>query len=149
MDYIPFIIIGLSAVFAVYWTFKIKKVIPMVINFGMALGILLVLIPDLKLLTVGIYIYMGFAVMAFFYGLADKNRKIECRLVISLMSAGIFVYWLWTLNHWHGNTILLPIFVLLVALAGIITRAKLKSEFGFLAIITADAIAILLNAPVS
>ena len=84
MDYIPFIIIALAAVFAVYWTFKIKKVIPMVINFGMALGILLVLIPDLKLLMVGIYIYMGFAVMAFFYGLADKNRKFECRLVISL-----------------------------------------------------------------
>ena len=146
MDTLSIFIIGLSAIFAVYWTFRIKKVIPMVINFGMALGILLVLIPALQLFMVGLYIYMGFVVLAFFYGLADKKRTWNSRMVICLMSAGIFAYWLWHLNHWHGNTILLPIFVLLVALAGIITRAKLRSEFGFLAMIAADAVAILLSA---
>jgi hypothetical protein len=144
METISYIILGLAAAFAIFWTFRIKKVIPMVINFGMALGILLVLIPDLKLFTVGLYIYLGFVGLAFFYGLADKNRKYEDRLVICLMSAGIFAYWLWHLNHWHGNTTLLPIFVLLVAVGGIITRAKVKSEFGFLVILGVDAISILL-----
>ena len=144
METLSFILLALAAAFAIYWTFNIKKVIPMVINFGMALGILLVLIPALKLFTVGIYIYLGFVALAFFYGLADKNRKYEARLVISLMSAGIFAYWLWHLNHWHGNTTLAPILVLLVALAGIFTKAKVKSEFGFLVILAVDAIAILL-----
>jgi hypothetical protein len=145
MDYLPIVIVAISAVFAIYWTFRIKKVIPMVINFGMALGILLVLIPALKLFTVGLYIYMGFVVLAFFFGLADKNRKLEDRLVICLMSTGIFAYWLWVLNHWHGNTDLLAMFVLLVAIAGIITKTRLRNELGFLVIIAADAIAILLS----
>jgi len=134
----------LSAAFAVYWTFRIKKVMPMVINFGMVIGVLLVMIPALEAFTVGLYIYMGFTALAFFYGLADKNRKPEERLVICLMSAGIFAYWLWSINHWHGNTLLAPIFVLLVALAGIITKAKLRNESGFLFILAADAIALLL-----
>jgi len=147
MEAVSIVLLALAGVFAVLWTFRIKKVIPMVINFGMAISVLLVLIPALKLLTVGLYIYMGFLALAFFYGLADKNRKIEDRLVISLMSVGLFAYWLWTLNHWHGNTSLAAMFVLLVALAGIITRAKLKNELGFLAIMAVDAISILLSSP--
>ncbi|HSG67882.1 MAG TPA: hypothetical protein VK994_04185 [Bacteroidales bacterium] len=146
METLALILIALSGIFAVYWTFRIKKVVPMIINFGMALGILLVLIPALKLFTVGLYIYMGFVVLAFFHGLADKDKKLDARLVICLMSAGIFIYWLWVLNHWHGNTILAPIFVLLIALAGILTKAKLRSELGFLTVIAVDAIAILLTA---
>ncbi|MEN8225634.1 MAG: hypothetical protein ABFS05_09780 [Bacteroidota bacterium] len=144
METLSVTLIALAAAFAVYWTFRIKKMIPMIVNFGMVIGILLVLIPPLQLYTFGMYIYMAFTVMAFFYGLADRERKLEDRLVICLMSAGIFLYWLWVLNHWHGNTSLAPIFVLLVALAGIISRAKVRTEFGFLAILAADAIAILL-----
>jgi len=144
METLSFLILILSAAFAVYWTFRIKKVMPMVINFGMVIGVLLVMIPALEAFIVGLYIYMGFTALAFFYGLADKNRKPEERLVICLMSAGIFAYWLWSINHWHGNTLLAPIFVLLVALAGIITKAKLRNESGFLFILAADAIALLL-----
>ena len=147
MEAVSIVLLALAGVFAVLWTFRIKKVIPMVINFGMAISILLVLIPALKLVSIGLYIYMGFLVMAFFYGLADKNRKLEDRLVISLMSAGLFAYWLWMLNHWHGNTSLAAMFVLLVALAGIITRAKLKNELGFIVIMAVDAISILLSSP--
>jgi len=145
METLSLILIILALVFAVYWTFQIKKVIPMVINIGMVLGITILLIPALKLFDPGLYIYLGFTVMGFFYGLADRNRPLIDRLVICLMTAGIFIFWLWTTNHWHGNTLLMPAFVLLVALAGLLTRAKLRSEYGFLAIIAADAIAILLS----
>jgi len=145
MDYVSIILIALAAVFAVFWTFRINKVIPMIINIGMVIGIILILIPALKLYTTGVYIYMGFVVLAFFHGLADRNRALIARLVICLMSAGIFMFWLWVLNHWHGNTLVAPIFVLLMALAGIITKAKLKNELGFLVIIAADAIAILIS----
>ena len=145
MEIFAKILIAMACIFAIYWTFRIKKVIPMIINFGMALGILLVLIPALKLVNVGLYIYMGFVVLAFFHGLVDGDKKLSARLVICLMSAGIFVYWLWVLNHWAGNTILAPIFVLLIALAGILTKTKLKSELGFLVVIAVDAIAILLT----
>ena len=145
METLSIILIILAAVFAVYWTFRIKKVMPMVINIGMVLGIVIVMIPALKLFYTGLYIYLGFVLLAFFYGLADRGRALIARLVICLMSAGIILYWLWTLNHWHGNTMLVPVFVLLVGVAGILTKAKLKNELGFLVIIAADAIAILLS----
>lgn len=144
MGTLAIIILALSAVFAVFWTFQIKKILPMVINIGMALGVAIVLIKPLDLFITGLYIYLGFVAIAFFYGLADWNRALIARLVICLMSAGIFLYWLWAINHWHGNTLLAPAFVLLMGLAGLITRAKLRNELGFLVIIAADAIAILL-----
>lgn len=145
MDILAIILIILSALFAIYWTFQIKKVVPMVINIGMVLGIAILIIPALNLFEPGLYIYLGFTVIAFFYGLADRNRALIDRLIICLMSAGIVLFWLWTINHWHGNTILMPAFVLLVALAGLLTKPKLRNELGFLVIIAADAIAILLN----
>jgi hypothetical protein len=61
------------------------------------------------------------------------------------MSAAIFVYWLWVLNHWHGNEFWAPIIVILTALIGLISKAKLKNETGFLAILLVDAIAIILE----
>ena len=145
MDTLAIILIITAAVFAVYWTFRIKKVVPMMINLGMVLGIAILMIPQLKLFETGLYIYLGFLVMAFFYGLADRNRSLIDRLVICLMSAGIFLFWLWTINSWTGNTIYMPVFVLLIALAGILTKTRLRSELGFLVIIAADAVGILLT----
>lgn len=145
METLSVIIIALAALFAVYWTFRIDKIIPKVINIGMVIGVILVITPAIKLFSEGMYIYLGFVVIGFFHGLADKNRKLLDRLVICLMTTGIFLYWLWVLNHWHGNTILMAVFVLLVAIAGALTKTRLRNEFGFLAIIAADAIALLLN----
>lgn len=145
METLAVVLIILAAVFAAYWTFRIKKVIPMVINIGMVLGITILMIPQLKLFETGLYIYLGFVVMAFFYGLADRNRSLIDRLVICLMSAGIFLFWLWTINSWEGNTIFMPVFVLLITLAGMLTKTKLRNELGFLVIIAMDAIAILLS----
>lgn len=145
MESLSIVIIVLAALFAVYWTFRIDNLIPKVVNIGMALGVILVIVTALQLFTVGMYIYLGFVVLAFFHGLADKKRKLIDRLVICLMTAGIFLFWLWHLNHWHGNTILLPVFVLIMAMIGALSKAKLRNEFGFLAVIVAHAIAILLN----
>ena len=145
MEILSVILLAIAAAFAVFWTFRINKMIPMGINIGMALGVAIVLIPALKLFTTGLYIYLGFVILAFFYGLADRNRALIDRLVICLMTAGIFLFWLWSVNHWHGNTMLMPVFVLLVGLAGVITKAKLRNELGFLVIIAVDAIAILIS----
>ncbi len=146
METLSVILIMLAGIFGIYWTFKIKKVIPMVITIGMVIAISIILIPDLKLFNEGLYMYLGFVGLGFFYGLADKNRELLSRLVICLMTAGIFLFWLWTLMHWHGNVILAAIFVLLVGIAGLATRAKVKPELGFLVIIAVDAISILLSA---
>jgi hypothetical protein len=145
MDIILKLIIGIAVVFAVFWTVRTKKTFPAIITLGMVAGALFAILPAATLQKPGLYIYMGFVALAFIYGLATKEKNTGARLIIVLMSASIFVYWLWVLNHWHGNEILAPVLVLVTGLAGIISSAKLKNELGFLTILAADAIAIILE----
>lgn len=124
------ILIGLGAAFVLYWIIRTKKTFPTVITLGMIVGIILALFPSKTIQTPGFYIYMGFVVLAFIYGLTAKEKKTGTRLTICLMSASIFAYWLWELNHWHGNAVLAPIFTLLVALVSIISKVKIEKRIG-------------------
>jgi len=139
------VLLGLAAIFAIYWTIKTKKTFPAIITIGMIVGIVLVFFPYNTIQAPGFYIYMGFVALAFIYGLVAKDKNFISRITICLMSASIFTYWLWVLNHWHGNAVLLPIFTLLIAAAGIISKAKWRNELGFIVILIADAIAILIE----
>lgn len=136
---------GLASVFGVYWTIREKKIFPGIVTLGMVLGILLSIILGINFETPGYYVYNGFVALAFVYGLIITGKSIGSRLIIVLMSASIFIYWLWVLNHWHGNTVLLPILALLVAVIGLISKAKLRNELGFLSILAVDAIAIIVE----
>jgi len=135
----------LAVAFALFWTIKTKKIFPAIITLGMVVGVLLTLFLSKTVENSGIYVYMGFVAMALIYSFMVKDTKIGSRIIIGLMSASIFVYWLWVLNHWHGNEMLVPIFVLLVGLAGIISKPKLKNELGFLVILAVDAIDIIIE----
>jgi hypothetical protein len=145
MDFFYKLLLALAAAFAIYWIFKTKKLVPALISIGMIVGIVMVIFPSLALLVPGFYVYLGFVAIAFIYGIAVKGKNFGERLVICLMSAGIFIYWLWALNHWHGNEMLAIILVILTALIGLISKAKLKNETGFLAILLTDAVAIILE----
>jgi hypothetical protein len=136
-------IIGLGAVFALFWIYRTRKPVPSVISIGMIAGIALVLLPGNKLLTAGLSIYIVFVFIAFVYGIFAKGLTIWPRLVICIMPASIMTYWFWRLNHLHGNELLLPIFSLLIGAAALISQAKLKNEAGFLVILAADAVAII------
>jgi len=135
----------LACAFALFWQIRIKQTFPLIIAAGLILGILMVLLPYGIIPTYGFYVYMVFVALAFFYGLIDIKVTIGAKIVIMLMSASIFTYWLWVLNHWHGNEILAPIFALLAGLVGVIGRVKLKNELGFLIILAVDAVAIILE----
>ena len=135
----------LAAAFAIFWIIKTKEIIPSIISLGMIAGIILVMLPIETMLMPGLYVYNVFVALAFVYGVAKKNLTIVARIVITLMSASIFAYWLWTFNHWHGNTVLMTIFTLFIVVFGVFSKAKLKNELGFLVILAIDAIAILLE----
>lgn len=139
------VLIGLAVIFGVFWSIKEKKTLSTIITLGMIVGIIMIFFPSKTLQIPGFYVYMGFVALAFIYGITVKEKKIWTRIVISLMSISIFAYWLWVLNHWHGNTVLFPIFALLVGLGGIFSNVKLKKELGFLTILAVDAIAIILE----
>jgi hypothetical protein len=139
------ILLGLAAIFALYWIFKTKNLIPALISLGMIVGIIMVIFPALSIIMPGFYIYLGFVAIAFVYGITAKSKSIGERIVICLMSASIFIYWLFALNQWHGNLIFAPIIVILTALGALVSKAKLKNEIGFLTILTVDAMAILIE----
>lgn len=138
-------LLGLSGVFAIFWTIKTKKIFPAIITLGMIVGIALVLFPSMAMQTPGFYIYMGFVALTIVYAFVVPDLKIDARIIIGLMSASIFLYWLWVLNHWHGNVVLIPIFTLVVGAFGVFRKVKVKNELGFLIILAADAVAIILE----
>lgn len=142
---ILYVLMGLASVFGVFWTLKEKKIFPGIVTLGMVLGILLAFILGMNFRAPGYYVYSGFVALAFVYGIISTDKSIWSRLIIVLMSTSIFLYWLWVLNNWHGNTVLLPILTLLVGVLGLISKAKLRSELGFLTILAVDAIAIIVE----
>ncbi len=135
----------LAAAFALYRTLITKKILPSIITLGMIVGVLLTLFLSGTVENSGLYIYMGFVALAFIYSFVVKETKTGARIVIGLMSASIFTYWLWVVNHWHGNEMLAPILVLLVGFAAIIGKINLKKELGFLIILSADAMLIIIE----
>jgi len=139
------LIIGLGAAFAIFWTYRNRKLLPSIISTGMIIGVILALLPHNIMLTAGLSIYIIFVSFSFIYGLLAKGLKLWPRVVICLMSASIIVYWIWRLNHLHGNEILLPVLSLLIGAAALLSKAKLKNEAGFLVILAADALAIIVE----
>lgn len=139
------ILIGSAAIFALYRTIKSKKKLPAIISLGMIFAVVMVMFSNVSIRTAGLYIYQGFILLAFIYGLIAKDKKLPERIIFCLMSASIFVYWLWVLKHWHGNEVLAPVMAIIVSIAGIFRIARLKDELGFLTILAVDAIAILIE----
>lgn len=111
----------------------------------MVVGILMVILPIPALRMPGLYLYMAFVAVAVLYSLIIKSTGFIPRIIIFLIASSILVYWVWVLNHWHGNTLLLPIFTLLLGLVAVTGKYNLKNESGFLVILVADAITILLE----
>ncbi len=130
----------LAAAIGIILAVKQSKIFPIVITFGMSIGVVMVLFPYGGIQHLGFFVYMAFVALAFVYAMFIRIRL--TRIVVSLISASTFTYWLWTLNHWHGNTLLFPMLTLLVVLFAIFKKVKLKAELSFIVIMVADAVAV-------
>ena len=138
-------ILGVGLVLAFYWTYKTKSRFPFIITIGMAAGLALALIPNNTWFKPGLYVYLGFVAISFIYGFLAFDRTVGARLFICSISALIFSYWIWVLNHWHGNTLVAPALILVITAISLITQVKVKNGRGFLVLMIADAIAILIE----
>lgn len=136
----------LSLLFAIYWMIKVKNRPVTVLTSGLVIAGLLMLFAPAEFREYGMHLYIIFSVAVFVYGIISKQKSPEQRLVISLMALAIITHWVWVSNHWHGNTLLLAAFVLLVVLYAVARRVKLKNEWGILAIFAVDALTVLLEA---
>lgn len=138
------IIISLAALFTIIWAAKIKKPLVSLISTGLVVGVALIVISE-KLLLPGFFIYMGFCILMVIYGLFLIKRKLPVRLLIILPPALMFLYWIWRLNHWHGNTLLVPIVVLCIIFIILIGKFKIRNEAGLLVLISVDALTAILE----
>lgn len=139
------IIIELAALFALFWTIRVRKVFPAVITLGMIAGIILFLFPVYDIPFSGIYIYMFFIAMLLIYTMTQKSMNMISKILLGFIAASIFAYWLWVSNHWHGNTLFFPVITLVSGAGALVSKAKLKNELGIIVILMADALAILIE----
>lgn len=139
------IMLVLAGTFALYWQIRIKQVMSLVITIGMVTGMLIVLLLPGFLQTSGFIIYLASVAMVPIYSLTVKGKDVLARIIMVLISGGIFTYWLWVLSHWHGNEILVILLIPIAGLAWILGKARLKNELGFLILLVADGLAILVE----
>jgi len=136
----------LSLVFAIYWMVRVKNRYISVLTSGLALAGLLVLFAPGDYREYGMHLYLISAAAVVVYGVFSKQKTLEKRLVISLMALATITHWVWVSNHWHGNTMLLAVLILLIGAYALIRRVRLKNELGILMIFMVDASVILLEA---
>ncbi len=136
----------LSLVFAIYWMVRVKNRYISVLTSGLALAGLMVLFAPGDLREYGMHLYLISAAAVVIYGIFAKQKIAEQRLVISLAALASITHWVWVGNHWHGNTLLIAIMVLLIGAYALIRRVRLKNELGILMIFMVDASVILLEA---
>ncbi|NPD44893.1 MULTISPECIES: hypothetical protein [unclassified Lentimicrobium] len=139
------IILEIAALFALYWTIRTRKLVPAIVSIVMIAGIILVLYPEIQNKFYGLYVYMGACLVAIIYGVTKLNGNRISAYIIILMSTSMFLHWLWVTQHLQGNTLIFPGIALITGAVGLISRAKLRNELGFLIILSADAIAIIVE----
>ncbi|MFO8128598.1 MAG: hypothetical protein R6T99_01690 [Bacteroidales bacterium] len=139
------IILALAGLFGIFWSIRSKQIIPTIITLGMVVGIIFVLYPPEWNADAGFYVYLFFTLVAMLYGLIIRGPGLYQRLVIVLMALPVFLHWLFVMNHWPGNTTLLMILPVIVFIAGLFHARKFRNEMGFLVILFADAVTVLLE----
>jgi len=140
------ILFGLSLVFAIYRMTKVKNLAVMILTSGLVIAALWVLVAPDEFVDYGKHLYMIFVGAVVIYGVFSKQKNPEQRLVISLSALATITYWVWVSNHWHGNTLLLAVLILLIGAYALIRRVRLRNELGILLIFMVDASVILLEA---
>lgn len=136
----------LALIFAIYWMVRVKNSYVTVLTSGLVLAGLLVLFAPGDFHEYGMHLYLISAAAVVVYGVFSKQKKPQQRLVISLAALATITHWVWVSNHWHGNTMLLAVLILLIGAYALIRRVRLRNELGILLIFMVDASAILLEA---
>lgn len=136
----------LSLIFAIYWMIRVKDRYVFIMTSGLVLAGLLVLFAPGDLPDYGMHLYLISAAAVCVYGVFSKQKTLEQRLVISLAALATIIHWVWVSNHWHGNTMLIALLILLIGAYALIRRVRLRNELGILLIIMADASLILVEA---
>lgn len=139
------ILLMATAIIGFYLSIRTNKLLPILITLGLATGILLTLFPVKEIKIPGIYFYMGALIGVFIYGFTSKSKSIVAKFILLLMPASMFTFWLWTENHWNGDTSLALWFTLVLSGLSLFYKKELRKEWGMLIIISMDAITLIIE----
>jgi len=134
-----------AAAIGLYLSISTQKLTPILLTIILITGLLLALFPVKEFEIKGIYFYMASLVPVFIYGFTLKSISIVPRMIIMLMPASMFTYWLWHDQHWHGNTSFALYITVILATTGLFYKRELKKEWGMLLIISMDAITLIIE----
>lgn len=134
-----------TAAVGLYLSISTQKITPILLTLVLIAGLLLALFPVKEFKIKGIYFYMASLVPIFIYGFTLKSKAIIPRMIVLLMPASMFTFWLWIENHWHGNTSFVLYFTAILATSGLFYKRELKKEWGFLLIIAMDSITLIIE----
>ncbi len=137
------IIVSLGALFGLIWSIRNKDTFPIVISSGLFLGVLIAVLFSSIYRPLGFYIYMLFVLLAAIYALIKDGLVLRQRIFLLLISASVFTYWLFAINHWHGNLWLFMIIPVLAFIGWLVCKVKIRNELGFVIIMVVDAIAVI------
>jgi hypothetical protein len=136
------IIIIIGTVFGLFYSISRRESLPIIISAGMAMGVAIALLASTIYRPVGFIAYMVSVLIAALYAIVTDGLVIRGRIFILLTCAAVFTYWLFAINHWHGNLWLFMIVPVIVFIWWLVCKVPIKKELGFIIIMVADALAV-------
>jgi hypothetical protein len=106
------------------------------------MGVAIALLSSTIYRPIGFIAYMVSILIAVLYAITSDGLSIRKRIFILLICASVFTYWLFAINHWHGNLWLFMIVPVLVFIWWLVCKVPIKKELGFIVIMVADAVAV-------
>jgi hypothetical protein len=134
-----------STIIGIVLSIKTERITSILLTLGLVAGLLLALFPVKELEIPGVYFYMLSLIAVFIYGFTRRGMSIIPRLILLLLPASMFIFWLWTENHWHGNTHFLLGLTVLLSFLGLFYKRDLRREWGLLLIIFMDAVTLIIE----
>ncbi len=141
------ILLIIISAFGLVYSFGKEGLFQKVITISLCISISIIQIGTKEALLISLIILVVAALSSFVYGLIIRNLKFIDRLLICINGLTVFIYLIFTIQHWpkFGIEKVLYLSSFLFVLYLIIHKFKLTKEFGFILIWFTLTIRILIN----
>lgn len=135
------IIVAAGAAVGLFLTLTNMKKETLGLAAGLCVGVAIVLFT--KYTEIGIAVYSVFLVLTAIHA-AAKINDVGTKIALAVASGAMAYYWVWSLLHLKGNTMIGPLLALGAVCFSLISKPS-KAYTGLFVIIAADALAIIVE----
>ncbi len=139
--------LAICAALALFLSFKFGNTKSLILTIAMVIGLILVFIPAEGMATAGLSIYTISCAFALLYVLIKKGFKTMEKTTSLAIIVPVLLFWSFSLLHLQGARMIAfsTILSLIGAIVMIAKISRFRAESGFLLLIIADALTILLR----